>query len=241
MRNDFESNYLEHSALGTTWKKKGAKYLSRVWKNGKWVYEYKITGKGYLKDAKAAAANRNLYSKLAASKAQDYKKKQQAAQNTQKRISIYKANNPNKGNAERGYHDQLMVYRNEQKFNANPTKSNATAYVNSAVNKAKNKDQADRNEKYYSKTITRETSRLNRQTSSAKAAQKEYTELKKQEQKYANEAAANKSLYDKSLAGKIESGKKTISKLLDSLKTTETVTITSNLYPAGTKKVIKKK
>ena len=51
MRNDFCSNYLEHSAKGTSWRKKGAKYLSRVWKNGRWVYEYKITGKGYKRDA----------------------------------------------------------------------------------------------------------------------------------------------------------------------------------------------
>ena len=51
MRNDFCSNYLEHSAKGTSWKKKGAKYISRVWKNGKWVYQYKITGKGYKSDA----------------------------------------------------------------------------------------------------------------------------------------------------------------------------------------------
>ena len=51
MRNDYCSNYLEHSAKGTTWRKKGAKYLKRVWKNGKWIYEYKITGQGYLKDA----------------------------------------------------------------------------------------------------------------------------------------------------------------------------------------------
>lgn len=51
MRNDFCSNYLEHSAKGTSWRKKGAKYLSRVWKNGRWVYEYRITGKGYKRDA----------------------------------------------------------------------------------------------------------------------------------------------------------------------------------------------
>ena len=51
MRNDFCSDYLEHSAKGTSWRKKGAKYLSRVWKNGRWVYEYKISGKGYLKTA----------------------------------------------------------------------------------------------------------------------------------------------------------------------------------------------
>lgn len=53
MRNDFETGYLEHSAKGTTWRKKAAKYLSRVWKNGRWVYRYKITGKGYKWDAEA--------------------------------------------------------------------------------------------------------------------------------------------------------------------------------------------
>lgn len=41
MRNDFQgSNYLIHSAKGTSWIKKGAKYLKRAWKNGKWVYYY---------------------------------------------------------------------------------------------------------------------------------------------------------------------------------------------------------
>lgn len=61
MRNDFETNYLEHSAKGTTWTKKGAKYLKRVWKNGKWVYQYKITGKGYLNDASDARRNSQYY------------------------------------------------------------------------------------------------------------------------------------------------------------------------------------
>jgi len=37
MRNDF----IAHSAKGTTWRKKGAKYIERVWKNGKWRYYYK--------------------------------------------------------------------------------------------------------------------------------------------------------------------------------------------------------
>lgn len=31
---------LKHSATGSTWQKKGAKYISRVRKNGKWVYQY---------------------------------------------------------------------------------------------------------------------------------------------------------------------------------------------------------
>lgn len=42
MRNDFETGYLEHSAAGTTWSKKGHKYVTRYkGKNGKWVYLYK--------------------------------------------------------------------------------------------------------------------------------------------------------------------------------------------------------
>lgn len=65
MRNDFCSGYLEHSAKGTSWRKKGAKYINRVWKNGKWVYEYKITGKGYKKDAIQSKARSQLSSEQA--------------------------------------------------------------------------------------------------------------------------------------------------------------------------------
>ena len=35
-------NYLEHSKKGTSWAKTGAKYISRIKKNGKWVYTYKL-------------------------------------------------------------------------------------------------------------------------------------------------------------------------------------------------------
>ena len=241
MRNDFCSNYLEHSAKGTSWRKKGAKYLSRVWKNGRWVYEYKITGKGYLRDAQEAAANRKLYNKLAADKAKNLKSKQQAVKNTQKKISILKANNPNKGNFKQGYHDELMRARNEQRYKSNPTKATAAAYIDATINQGINRDRAERNEKYYDRTLTRENARLTRQTGNVKTAEKEYTAAKNLAEKYANEEVANKSLYDKSLAGKIDAGVKAIKDILSNFKTTETVTITSNLYPAGTKKVIKKK
>ncbi len=60
MRNDFCSDYLAHSAKGTSWRKKSAKYINRIWKNGKWVYEYKITGKGYKKDAIQSRARSQL-------------------------------------------------------------------------------------------------------------------------------------------------------------------------------------
>lgn len=53
MRNDFCSNYLEHSAKGSTWKK-GTKYIDKVWSKGRWVYRYKITGEGYKNEADVA-------------------------------------------------------------------------------------------------------------------------------------------------------------------------------------------
>lgn len=54
--NEFD-NELFHYAKGQT--KKNAKYASRIWKNGRWVYEYKITGKGYQKDAHQALRDYN--------------------------------------------------------------------------------------------------------------------------------------------------------------------------------------
>lgn len=65
MRNDYMPGYLAHSAKGTTWKKKSAKYISRVWKNGKWVYEYKITGKGYKKDAAQSLSRSKIAGEMA--------------------------------------------------------------------------------------------------------------------------------------------------------------------------------
>ncbi len=43
MRNDFCSNYLEHSAKGTTWEKTEHKYIERKrGEDGKWIYRYTI-------------------------------------------------------------------------------------------------------------------------------------------------------------------------------------------------------
>lgn len=57
---------LKHSARGSSWQKKGAKYISRVKKNGKWVYEYAQYAK-----AAAGAAKHNVvtYANRAANKA----------------------------------------------------------------------------------------------------------------------------------------------------------------------------
>lgn len=40
-----DSEYLEHGRFGSF--RKAHKYIDRMWKNGKWFYRYKITGKGY--------------------------------------------------------------------------------------------------------------------------------------------------------------------------------------------------
>lgn len=158
MRNDFESGYLEHSAKGTTWKKKAAKYLSRVWKNGHWVYAYKLTGLGYKSQEREA--------------------------------------------------------RNNSKQSSNAAK-------------------------YYK-------SRSNVKFTNGKTGSQRYHEESRKAESYGRKAA--QAAYDyktKSLAGVTEStikkGKKAISKLLDSLKPQTTVRITSNLMPANTEKVYKKK
>lgn len=149
MRNDFCSNYLEHSAKGTSWRKKGAKYLSRVWKNGRWVYEYKITGKGYLKDS-------NSYRQRAFRAARAGEK---AIRDKDK--NLYKA-------AEKQY----------------------SYYVDKDFEAADNWEKKSIGGRLYRATLD---------------------------------------------------GERIIEDILSRFKTTETVTITSNLYPAGTKKVIKKK
>lgn len=158
MRNDFETGYLEHSAKGTTWRKKAAKYLSRVWKNGHWVYAYKLTGRGYKSQAREARGN----SKDSAWAASYYKQQ---------------------GNI---------------KF------------------------------------------------TNGKTAKERYNEEIKKAQSYGRKAAQAEYDYKtKSLAGVAEStikkGQNTIAKLLDSLKPQTTVRITSNLMPANTEKVYKKK
>lgn len=149
MRNDFCSNYLEHSAKGTSWRKKGAKYLSRVWKNGRWVYEYKITGKGYLKDSNSYR-QRAFRAARAGEKAMRDKDK-----------NLYKA-------AEKQY----------------------SYYVDKDFEAADNWEKKSIGGRLYRATLD---------------------------------------------------GERIIEDILSRFKTTETVTITSNLYPAGTKKVIKKK
>lgn len=48
---------LTHSAKGSTWQKKGAAYISRVKKNGKWVYTYATNKAGQASKAIVSEAN----------------------------------------------------------------------------------------------------------------------------------------------------------------------------------------
>lgn len=52
-----EEEYLAHGRFGSFRKKH--KYIDRIWKNGRWVYRYKITGKGY-KDAAMEAHRKSV-------------------------------------------------------------------------------------------------------------------------------------------------------------------------------------
>lgn len=178
MRNDFETGYLEHSAKGTTWRKKAAKYLSRVWKNGRWVYEYKITGKGYKRDAQ----NYRAKSKDNAEFAKGIKRE---AENAAKSFGISRSKALDK------------VLEPTSRGGLAPTRQRYNAVAERAAYNG-------------------------RKAAEAESAYK-----------------------TKSLAGVAEStikkGQNTIAKLLDSLKPQTTVRITSNLMPANTEKVYKKK
>ncbi len=206
MRNDFESGYLEHSAKGTTWRKKAAKYLSRVWKNGRWVYLYKITGKGYKNKAEEEELRRKTAERRRNSSTEGYKWNKAQQKEYAKSAKELKST-----------------------YNLNVRKGNMNETVNRIGDSASM-------HKYLSKEY--EKAANSRAVNARRYADEE------QHYKTARDNAI-KDYETKSLAGVAEStikkGQNTIAKLLDSLKPQTTITTTSNLYPAGTKKVIKKK
>lgn len=62
---------LEHSAKGTTWTKKGAAYVNKIRKNGKWVYTYASNKAGQAAqrvNTAAAQASNTVRSAIASSK-----------------------------------------------------------------------------------------------------------------------------------------------------------------------------
>lgn len=92
-------DYLEHSKKGTSWAKKGAKYISRIKKNGKWVYTYKLRK---AKDVvKKAAVNvkedQEMRERVKNAKARDKKtkklrsKKYKAVNTVRGAVNTYKA------------------------------------------------------------------------------------------------------------------------------------------------------
>lgn len=70
-------NYLEHSKKGTSWAKKGAKYISRIKKNGKWVYTYKLrkNKEAVEKAATKFKEDREMNQRIEEQKARDKKTK----------------------------------------------------------------------------------------------------------------------------------------------------------------------
>jgi len=52
-----EDSELTHSAAGTTWTKNGAAYISRIRKNGKWVYTYASNKAGQARRAVSTGAS----------------------------------------------------------------------------------------------------------------------------------------------------------------------------------------
>lgn len=182
MRNDFCSNYLEHSAKGTTWKKRDTKYIHRVWKNGKWVYYYKPTAEAtgsYGAKMKSQSRGRDAIVGMLHKK-------------------WYGANRKND-------YDTHKAYKDAERY--------GRRYAQQQIKDIQSEKYSKQAESEYRKA---------RPISYYSGKIEEYIKSGKIEKA-------------------VESGKQTISKILDSLKPQETITITSNLYPAGTKKVIKKK
>lgn len=198
MRNDFCSNYLEHSAKGSTWKK-GTKYIKKIKKNGKWVYVYSIDDERF---TGKAIKGHTVQTQTAAGK--QYLSKE----------------------ATKSYHD-MKAKEKTIRGAAAVSDSSGRWLSNKEKNQAANRYAAAAN------SFAREAQRY------GEAATRQKIEAKKKaESNPVNKAALMTStIVDKAA----EAGKKIISNLLSRFKTTETVTITSNLYPAGTKKVIKKK
>lgn len=226
MRNDFCSNYLEHSAAGTTWRKKAAKYLSRVWKNGRWVYEYKITGKGYKRDAEIASKHKNSFKDRANMLKNKYKDQKKQVSKEKKRLQIYKEANPNRHATEQGYYDELKYQAAKQTYEKDKTnwkngvnyfRRDAVKKVNQAAIESANTRKADR--------IERQENKIKQVNTSASKTYDSYKQEKKNEQYFADKEKEANEGYEKSLAGQIEKGMKAIQNLIVS-ETKETVTDT---------------
>lgn len=205
MRNDFCSNYLEHSAKGSTWK--DHRYISKKLVNGKWVYFYNLNSK--------------------AGKGEDY----------------WELNDPTGKHGPKFRYTYSLKTRNKKSAIAG---REARAEIGAITRNGHYGETGKKGQKnrYFDKDMN-----FGRGTQ----INKNYREAEYQGRKGAEEAAArlreaNKNnsaereyKQDKPVAYYVDKGAQAIKNLLSKFKTTETVRITSNLMPANTEKVYKKK
>lgn len=204
MRNDFCSNYLEHSAKGTTWK--DHRYISKKLVNGKWVYFYNLNSKaGKGEDGweinDLTGKHGGLRYRLAYSKATRDKKSAMAGREAKADIRVLTGKDHYGEQKGGGRYFDKDLYGKDKGTNIN-----------------KNYREAE----YQGRKGAEEAAARLREANKNNDAEREYKQ-------------------DKPVAYYVDKGVQAIKNLLSNFKTTETVTITSNLYPAGTKKVIKKK
>jgi hypothetical protein len=204
MRNDFCSNYLEHSALGTTWKK-DTKYVKKIKKNGKWVYVYsiddeKVTGQARTKTGKdeylirkETAAGKQYLSKEATQGYHDLKAREKTIRGAAavEKNGRWLSDKEKNAEADKYGYAAYQFAREAQRYGEAATRQkieNKKKLESNPINKAK--------------------------LTGATIAEKTKTAVKK---------TANKT--SKSVSSSIKRGQKKINDILSKLKTTETVTI----------------
>lgn len=218
MRNDFETGYFEHSALGTTWKKKAAKYISRVWKNGRWVYEYKITGQGYKRDAEIASKHKNSFKDKANALKNKYRGQKKQESKEKKRLQIYKEANPNRHAAEQGYYDEMKYQAAKQTYNKDKSWKNGINYLYRDAVKQVNQAKIENANARKEERIAKQENKIKQVNANASKTYNSYTKEKQNEQYFANKEKEANEGYEKSLAGQIAKGQKAIHSLLVSEK-----------------------
>lgn len=202
-----EEEYLEHSRFGSFRKKH--KYIDRIWKNGRWVYRYKITGKGYKDDASKYGLD-SAYSEVNAKSAHNNKVKRAA--------SAY----VNAVNADRNYQNAANATANAVNARNHANGISGTSDKAKADKKYWNDaaDQHENNAKYF-------TSIENNYASKMRADKRAAEHESHMEDVWSGRAErsakkAEKSMddyYNKSLAGTVEKIKKKLKHddILDSL------------------------
>lgn len=202
MRNDFCSNYLEHSAKGTTWK--DHRYISKKLVNGKWVYYYNLrsdAAKGQdgieINDITGKHGKRYRWTQSLKTR---NKKSAMAGRMARAEINaITGRDHYGESKSGKRYFDKDMNFGKGSEINKNY-----------------------REAEYQGRKGAEEAAARLREANSTNSAEREYKA-------------------DKPIAYYVDKGTQAIKNLLSSLKSQTTVRITSNLMPANTEKVYKKK